>query len=78
MKAGDILYPVSSSHEKLGQLTLPFWADTPALLIRRELYESKDPNDCQSELEDWRWVVLADGHIQWWTETMLNNFYEYR
>ena len=78
MKEGDIVYPIGSTNIRKGQLTLPLWGDKPALLIQKELYVSKDPNDCQSETEDWRWVVLHDGCIQWWTETMIDDFYECR
>lgn len=78
MKEGDIVYPVVRTNTATGQMALPLWGTNPALLIRKERYESTDPNDCQSEQEDWRWVVLQDGHIQLWTETLIGQFFERR
>ena len=78
MKEGDIVYPIVRTNTVTGQLALPLWGTNPALLIRKERYESTDPNDCQSEQEDWRWVVLHDGCIQWWTETLIGQFFECR
>jgi len=78
MKAGDILFPIVRRNTTTGQLALPLWGDHPCVLIIRELYISDDPNDCQSETEDWRWVVLHDGSILWMTEHLLGEFFEYR
>ena len=78
MKAGDMVYPTGRTNTQTGQLHLPLWGDKPALLIQKELYVSQDPNDCQSDIEDWRWVVLHDGAIQWWTERLIEQFFETR
>ena len=78
MKAGDMIYPILRTNTVTGQISLPFWGSIPALLIRKELYESNDPSDCQSDGEDWRWIVLHDGDISWWTETLIGQFFESR
>jgi len=78
MKEGDIVYPIVRTNTATGQLCLPLWGSNPALLIRKEMYISTDPNDCQSEEEDWRWVVLHDGYVLWWTETLIGQFFESR
>ena len=75
MKEGDIVYPITRMNTTTGQLCLPLWGSNPALLIKKELYES---NDCQSEEDDWRWVVLHDGYVLWWTETLIGQFFESR
>ena len=78
MKEGDIVYPIVRTNTTTGQLCIPFWGTNPALLIRKERYVSTDPNDCQSEQDDWRWVVLHDGDIMWWTETLIEGNFECR
>lgn len=79
MNAGNILWPITRTNTRTGQLVLPIFGQHPVLLIERKVYESKDPNDCQSEgIEDWRWVVLQDGEILWMTESVLEGFFEYR
>jgi hypothetical protein len=78
MKEGDIIYPIVRSNTATGQLALPLWGSNPALLIQKKLYKSIDPADCQSETEDWRWIVLHDGDIMWWSETLIGQFFEYR
>lgn len=79
MKAGDMLWPILRTNTKNGQLALPLFGHHPALLIERKIYESSDPNDCQSPtIEDWRWVVLQAGDILWMTESALEGFFECR
>ena len=79
MKVGDIMWPILWTNTKSGQLILPIFGQHPVVLIERKVYESDDPNDCQSEgIEDWRWVVLQDGEILWMTESVLEGFFEYR
>ena len=79
MKSGDVLWPIPRTNTKTGQMVLPFWGNHPALLIEKKIYESNDPNDCQSDtVVDWRWVVLHDGDLVWMTETLLGQFFEYR
>jgi hypothetical protein len=78
MKAGDILWPKARTNTKTGQLALPLWGVNPAILVRKELYSSPDPADCQSDIEDWRWVVLQDGDIMWFSEYLIEQFFEYR
>lgn len=78
MKEGDMLYPVVRTNTATGQMSLPLWGQHPALLIKKELYKSIDPVDCQSDGEDWRWIVLHDGDIMWWSETLIGQFFEYR
>ena len=79
MKVGDIMWPITRTNTKSGQLILPIFGHHPVVLIERKVYESNDPNDCQSEsIEDWRWVVLQDGEILWMTESVLEGFFECR
>ena len=78
MKAGDILWPVVRTNRKTGQMALPLWGTFPAVLVRKELYISTDPSDCQSDSEDWRWAVLHDGAVLWFSEYLLEQFFEYR
>lgn len=79
MKIGDLVWPITRTNTRTGQLCLPLWGSHPAMLIRKELYVSDDENDCQSDtIEDWRWVVLHDGDILWMSETLLGQFFEYR
>ena len=79
MKAGNILWPISRTNTKTGQLVLPIFGEHPVLLIERKPYESDSPYDCQSEgIEDWRWIVLQAGEILWMTETALEGLFEYR
>lgn len=78
MKSGDILWPKVRTNRQTGQLALPLWGSTPAVLVRREIYKSVDPSDCQSDVEDWRWVVLHNGDVLWFSEYLLEQFFEYR
>lgn len=78
MNPGDILFPVLRKNTKTGQLTLPLWGESPCILIQKELYDDYDEGDCQSDSEDWRWVVLHDGSILWMSEYLLGEFFEYR
>ena len=77
MQIGDILWPKETVRQR-GQMILPLWGDQPLVLVQLEKYESKDPSDCQSEIEDWRWVVLHEGNILWMSEHLLGQFFEYR
>ena len=78
MKAGDIIWPKIRINTRTGQLALPLWGENPAMLVQKELYSSPDPADCQSDIEDWRWVVLQDGDIMWFSEHLIEQFFEYR
>ena len=72
-----MLWPKETVRQR-GQMTLPLWGDQPLVLVQLEKYESKDPSDCQSDIEDWRWVVLHEGNILWMSEHLLGQFFEYR
>ena len=78
MKAGDIIWPKIRINTRTGQLALPLWGENPAMLVQKELYSSPDPADCQSDIEDWRWVVLQDGDILWFSECLIEQFFECR
>ena len=77
MQIGDMLWPKETVRQR-GQMILPLWGDQPLVLVQLEKYESKDPSDCQSEIEDWRWVVLHEGNILWMSEHLIGQFFEYR
>ena len=77
MKQGDMLWPKQHVDQR-GQLLLPLWGQDPIVLVRFEKYISLDPADCQSEVEDWRWIVLHEGNILWMSEHLLERFFEYR
>ena len=77
MKQGDMLWPKETVRQQ-GQMALPLWGDQPLVLVQLEKYESKDPADCQSDVEDWRWVVLHEGNVLWMSEHLLGQFFEYR
>ena len=77
--AGSILWPKFCSDNRTGQLILPIWGKNPIMLIQKELYQSNDEEDCQSDtIQDWRWLVLHEGSILWLTEYILEQFFEYR
>jgi hypothetical protein len=78
MKEGDILWPKIRTNTETGQLALPLWGTNPAMLVQKELYKSIDPVDCQSDIEDWRWVVLHDGDMLWFSEYLIEQFFECR
>lgn len=78
MKSGDIIWPIIRTNVQTGQLSLPLWGKNPAMLVHKELYESIDPLDCQSDTEDWRWIVLHDGDILWFSEYLIEQFFESR
>lgn len=77
MKIGDIIYPLPK-HRLGPQLHLPFWGKGPALIVGFEEYKSTNPNDCQSDMCDERWLVLEDGEILYMTTFLIEQLYESR
>ena len=72
-----MIYPLPK-HRLGPQLHLPFWGSSPALIVGLEEYISSDPNDCQSEQDDLRWIVLEAGEILMMTTFLIEQLYESR
>ena len=78
MKIGDMIYP-KKKHHRSGQLHLPFWDTSPALIIDLVHYTDYDSSDCQSdEQDDIRWLVLQQGQLLYLTTFLLEQLYECR
>ena len=78
MKVGDMIFP-KKKHHRSGQLHIPFWGNSPALIIDLVHYESTDEADCQSDgLDDMRYVILEGGELFYMTIFLLEQLYECR
>ena len=73
-----MIYP-KPKHRRGAQLHIPFWGNSPALIIDLVHYESTNEDDCQSDgLDDMRYLILEGGELLYMTTFLLEQLYECR
>lgn len=77
MKIGTLLYPRENQDED-GQLHLPFWGASIALIVGMDYCIDCDYEEPASMEERRRWIVLEQGELLFMTPFLVNRLYEYR
>lgn len=75
MQIGDLLLP---KEEKSGQLHLPFWGSSAAIVVGLDYCLDCDFDE-QTPLEKrLRWIILESGELLFMTPLLIDQLYECR
>ena len=75
MQIGDLLLP-KPPHRLSGQLHLPFWGNSAALIVGEDWCEDCDFGE-QTPLEErQRWIILESGELLFMTPFLVEQLYE--
>ena len=75
MQIGDLLYPKKIS---AGQLRLPFWGKSVALVVDMDYCIDCDYDEQTPVEERLRWVIFDNGEILFMTPYLVDQCYECR
>ena len=73
MKVGDLLVPKVQTG---GQLHIPFWSDTVALVVAKDYCVDCDFGEQTPVEERLRWVILSSGELLFMTPFLVEQCYD--